>query len=197
MINRSISESNFLSNKLKISWRWLLIFGILSIVAGFVAMSTPLFMTYAIGVILGVLLFINGIFEFANAFSYKGFVRVVGHIFLALLYLFCGVSILAAPLQSMVSLTFFISLLLIASGVAKAVISISEHKTNPNWSLLLFNGTINILLGLMLLNDWPASGLWALGLFLGIDLMFSGVTTTFIAYALRRAEKRNSAQIPR
>ncbi len=53
----------------------------------------------------------------------------------------------------------------------------------PNWGWAVFGGSISLLLGALLWSQWPLSGLYAIGLFIGIDLVLDGVT--WLVTALR------------
>ena len=68
-------------------------------------------------------------------------------------------------------------------GVFRIVAALVDRFLGWQWTLC--NGIVTLLLGLLIWQQWPESGLWVLGLFAGIDLVFNGVTWTVLALAAR------------
>ena len=88
-------------------------------------------------------------------------------------YLAAGLWVVAYPVQSEVSLTLFVGLLLIAEGVMElAAAAASQAEARP---LVLADGVITALLGGLLVAEWPTDSLWAVGTLFGISLFFTGV----------------------
>jgi uncharacterized membrane protein HdeD (DUF308 family) len=78
-----------------------------------------------------------------------------------------------------------IAIFLIVSGIFRIVFAVSERFTGWGWVLL--NGVVTLFLGMMIYKQWPASGLWVIGIFIGIDLIFNGWAWIMLSIASRRA----------
>ena len=77
-----------------------------------------------------------------------------------------------------------LAVMLLAIGVLRCVMAI-QHRAMQGWAWALVGGIVTILLGLMILARWPASGLWVIGLFLAIELIMQGWSLVLIAVAAR------------
>ena len=82
------------------------------------------------------------------------------------------------------SFWFSFAMLLIIGGIFRVVVAISVRFPNSAW--MLFHGAVNLLLGVSILQDWPLSGLWVIGLFVGIDMIFNGWSLVMLGFAARR-----------
>jgi uncharacterized membrane protein HdeD (DUF308 family) len=71
------------------------------------------------------------------------------------------------------------------SGVFRIVFALSERFAG--WPWVLLNGAVTLMLGFLIYKQWPASGLWVIGLFVGIELIFNGWAWVMLALGLRRA----------
>jgi len=83
-----------------------------------------------------------------------------------------------------VTLTLLIAMFLIFGGVSRIVVAISFRF--PNWIWLLVHGLINLWLGVAIWQEWPFSGLWVIGLFVGIDMIFNGLSLVMLALAAKK-----------
>jgi len=88
------------------------------------------------------------------------------------------------PALAAVTLTLLISMMLIVAGVFRLFIAFTTPLLHRGW--LILNGAISILLGAMIWSSWPLSGLWVIGLFIGIDMIFDGWTEIMLALSARR-----------
>ena len=89
-------------------------------------------------------------------------------------------------------MTLIIAIFLIISGIFRIVSALSERFTGWGWVLL--NGGVSLLLGLLIYKQWPLSGLWVIGLFVGIDLIFNGWAWIMLSLAMRKPPVSNSPQ---
>jgi uncharacterized membrane protein HdeD (DUF308 family) len=91
--------------------------------------------------------------------------------------------VVANPGATAVALTLLIAMFLIFGGIFRIVASISVRY--PNWGWILLHGVVNVVLGIMIWREWPVSGLWIIGLFLGIELIFNGWSLVMLGFAAR------------
>jgi uncharacterized membrane protein HdeD (DUF308 family) len=76
---------------------------------------------------------------------------------------------------------------LLVGGILRIVVSLVERFEGWGWSLL--NGVVSLLLGAVIWRQWPLSSLWFIGLFVGIEMLFSGLSWVMLALAVRSARK--------
>ena len=166
------------------NWGWLLALGILMIILGVVAMAAPVVATIAIQVMLGWLLVISGIAEGIHAFMVKEWRGFLLELLSAVLYLGVGLLLLVDPLKGAVALTLILAVFLLVEGIFKIItaLRVREHR---GWGWLLASGIVSVVLGVMIWAQWPASGLWVIGLLVGIQLLFTGWSLVMLALVAR------------
>lgn len=153
-------------------WIWLVVLGIMLMAVGAVAMGAAVITTLTSAVIFGILLVGAGAIQLVNAAlarSWRGFVI---HLFVGLLYLVVGGLMVEHPVQAAEGLTLLLAAALLLGGAVRVTFALIESFGGRGWVLL--NGVISVLLGAMIWQQWPAASLWVIGLFIGIDLVFSG-----------------------
>jgi uncharacterized membrane protein HdeD (DUF308 family) len=92
------------------------------------------------------------------------------------------------PILASISLTMVLAGILIAVGLFRIIMAF-ELRATQGWFWPLVSGLITILLGGMILAQWPASGFWVIGLFVSIEMILNGWSSVFVALAARRAGK--------
>lgn len=162
---------------------WLLGFGILLFVLGIIGLSMEFMLTLASMYFFAALLIISSVSHFADAFKYKGVKGVLWQILIALLYLLAGIVIVYDPLLASAMITALLAWLLIIIGVSRITMAFYLKNTS-GWVWILFAGLCSFILGLLILIQWPISGLWVIGMFIAIDLLVSGWTYIFMALSL-------------
>ncbi|MEM8769836.1 MAG: DUF308 domain-containing protein, partial [Pseudomonadota bacterium] len=90
------------------------------------------------------------------------------------------------PVSGLASLTIFFMAWLIASGILEIGVAF-QLKPAAGWGLELANGVVTLLLGILLWQQFPLSGIWAIGVLFGIKMIFSGWALIFIGRAIRQA----------
>ena len=89
------------------------------------------------------------------------------------------------PLQSMEVLSLFMAAFFIVAGVFRVVVALAERF--PKWGWALLNGVVTLLVGIIILESYPISALWAIGVLVGVELLFNGWTWVMLSLALRDA----------
>lgn len=173
---------------LRSHWGWFLALGIAMIVLGIFAVSWACLVniTVTATVIFGFFLLATGIVEVISAFKVGRWSGMLVHLLLGLLYAVVGVMIIDQPETAAIQLTLLIAIFLIVSGIMRVVFAIVEDFPGEGWVLL--NGIITFMLGMLIYKQWPVSGLWVIGLFIGIDLIFNGWAWVMLALKLRSAK---------
>lgn len=174
-----------LQDGLKATSRTLLIAGIALIVLGSIAIILPEVASLVVVTFVGWMLILTGVAELYLAFQVHGGWRIAGALLTGALSLFAGFYLLAFPLAGVVTLTLFMAAYFLATGVIKAIAAF-QLRPVPGWGWALFSAASSIVLGLVVFSDWPGTAAWALGLIVGIDLLFFGWALLGIRTAVHR-----------
>ena len=166
------------------NWGWLLAAGILMIVLGVFAIGAPVVATITVQFMLGWLLVIAGIAEGIHAFMAQGWRGFLFELLSAILYLVVGVLLLINPVEGALALTIVLAVFLLVEGVFKIIMAL-RVRDHRGWGWLLASGILSVILGLLIWSEWPASGLWIIGLLVGIQLLFTGWSLVMLALAAR------------
>ncbi len=164
---------------------WIVALGVVYVIAGLVALGSVVFATVVTVFVVGVMMLIAGVAEVANAFQIKSWGKFLLWLLLGALYIVAGLVTFENPLLAAALLTLLLGFSLIASGVMRIVLALSMKEEMP-WIWVAVSGVITLLLGLIIVAHWPVSGLYSLGLFLGIDLIIAGVGWIGIGLGLKR-----------
>jgi uncharacterized membrane protein HdeD (DUF308 family) len=162
------------------NWGWFLAFGIVLLLLGIAAIVRSVTSTVASMAFFGWLLIFGSIIEFADAFMVGKWAGFFLHLLAAILFGVVGVLILVRPVISAEAATLLMSVFFLIGGLYQFVYALSTHV--PGWGWQAANGAVASILGFLLMAQWPVSGLYAIGLFVGIDLLFYG--GAWIALAL-------------
>lgn len=165
---------------------WFLALGVALVVVGMFALFFVYTSTLVSVVYLGALLTIAGIFEGIKAFKITRWSSFFLHLFLAILYIVMGIFLMLYPAVNAAALTLLLGVFFVASGIFKIVFSLISKVLNKNW--ILVNGIIALILGLLILYEWPYSSVWVLGTFLAIDLIFTGWTWIMLALMAKKLQ---------
>jgi uncharacterized membrane protein HdeD (DUF308 family) len=157
--------------------RWLL--GIVLIVAGVLVLGDVAVATLISTIFIGFVAIAAGAFEIVHAFWTKGWGGFAWQLLLGALYVAFGLALLNQPAAGALIITYVLGLVLLFSGIVRIVLGCS-HWREAKW-IMLVSGAFGILAGIVILTGWPMTGLWVLGLVLGIDLISHGVA--WLSYA--------------
>lgn len=163
---------------------WFLALGIAMVVFGTIAIGSAFVATVAMTWLFGFLLLAAGIAGIVSAFWAGRWSGMLSHLLIGVLYTVVGFMILDHPQDSAIQLTLIIAIFLIIAGVFRIVFALSERFTGWGWVLL--NGAVTLLLGMLVYKQWPESGLWVIGLFVGIEMIFNGWAWIMLSICLRQ-----------
>jgi uncharacterized membrane protein HdeD (DUF308 family) len=165
------------------NWLWFVLLGVALIVLGFIALGAPWIATLATAVAIGALLVVSGLAESIGAFWSRGWSGFFLHLLSGVLSIVIGLLFLRAPVDAVLALTLLLACLLMVGGIFKIVAALSYRFAMWGWPLA--SGIIDLMLGVLIWLEWPASGLWVIGLFVGISLLFRGFNWIALGLALR------------
>ena len=172
----------------KSSGRFLL-WGILLVILGLVAICAATMTTLISVIFLSFLFLVGGVVIIVDAFTFwwrkgGGFLL---HLLLGVLYFAVGIMIMQSPILASVSITMLIGVFYLVIGIMRIIYSLSVRS--PKWGWSFFNALISLILGVLILSSLPESGLFIIGLFVGIDLLFTGWTYIIASLAARALTK--------
>jgi uncharacterized membrane protein HdeD (DUF308 family) len=168
------------------NWGWLLALGIIFVILGFIGLGMTFAVTLASVLMYGILLLVGAGVQFVDAAKCKGWKGIVWHVLIALLYLFAGIVVIVDPLLASVILTLMLAGALIIVGLARSIMAF-QMRGAGNWFWPLLGGVVSIILGAIIMANWPVSGLWIIGLFVSVELIVNGWSYIFVALAAKRA----------
>ena len=175
-------------------WALFLALGIGLVVLGMVAMLTAGLFTIVAVVFFGWLLIIAGAGVTIHAFWAKRWSDFFLQLLSGLLYLAAGWMLATHPELSAIALTLVIAISFVVQGAFRIGAALSTRI--DGWGSLLASGIITLLLGLMIWNEWPLSGVWVIGVFVGIDMFFYGGWLVSLALSVRSLAKAQGARRP-
>ncbi|AWM78804.1 hypothetical protein HYN04_09380 [Phenylobacterium parvum] len=165
---------------------WVIGVGAVLIVLGVLALGSQAFATLATVTLVGVAMCLAGLVEIVHGFRQRGTGRAPFWVLLGALYLVCGILVLRNPTLAAGVLTLMLGAGLAASGIVRIALAFQVRQVTDAWGWLAASGAATLLLGLVVLLQWPASSLTILGLLLGIDLLFAGFGWVRVGLGLRR-----------
>jgi len=172
-----------LSRTLHEHWLLFLIEGIVLVVLGMLAIVVPVVATIAVAILIGWLFLISGVVGLVTTFMARHAPGFWWSLVSAVLGIAAGIVLLDWPISGAVSLTLLLIVFFVIEGVASIMYAL-EHKKEltGRWAWMLVSGIIDLILAVIILAGLPETATWALGLLVGINMLFGG--TSMIAIAL-------------
>lgn len=161
---------------------WLIALGIIMILLGLLAIALPFATTLAVAILLGWIFIIAGIIQIIHAFKSRGWGVFLLELLLGILYVVVGIMLLRNLLSGVITLTLVVGISIFISGVFR-VIQAFQLRPAANWGVVLLNGIVSIILGILIWSQWPFNAPWLIGLFVGISLCLNGALVLMFALA--------------
>jgi uncharacterized membrane protein HdeD (DUF308 family) len=177
-------------------WVLFMVEGIVLVVLGMLAIIIPQLASLAVTILIGWLFLISGVVGLVTTFWVKGAPGFWWSLVSALVAIGAGVVLLAWPISGTLSLTLVLIVFFIVEGVASIMYGIEhrrEASSRSGW--MIVSGVIDLILAAIIFSGLPGTAFWALGLLVGINMVFGG--TSLIAMALgARAQPGGSPATP-
>lgn len=171
----------------KAHWKAFLFEGIMFAILGFAAIVVPPLASLAITIFLGWMFLISGIGGLILTFWAREMPGFWWSLISAALAVLAGGILLARPVQGVLTLTIVVGAYFLAEGVATIMYALEHRRElSGRWSWLLVAGILDILVSFIIIAGLPGSAEWALGLLVGINLVFGGATLIGMALAARK-----------
>ena len=163
---------------------WAIAIGILLLIAGILAIGAPFVTGLAVTVSVGALLIIGGVGHCFLAFQAGAFGRAVLILLFGVLTVIAGGYIVSQPIAGLASFTLFLAAYFVATGIVAIFASLNLRPAS-GWGWMLTNAIVTLLLGVMIWRQWPLSGVWAIGVLFGVQMMMSGISLLTTGSAVR------------
>lgn len=181
-----------LNEGLKQGRKWLMVSGVLAVIAGTIAIIVPAVASVTVAIFIGWMLLFGAVFLLVDAFAVRDVWRMLMRLLLALIAGAAGLALLLAPLRGTYTLTVLLVLWFAVTGVMRIAVAVAERGTQgAGW--MGANGVITILLAILIGANLPESSDWAIGLLVGIDFLFYGFGAIAASSALKREEQAGGA----
>jgi uncharacterized membrane protein HdeD (DUF308 family) len=166
-------------------WKLVLVQGIVMMVLGFLAVAEPNVATIAVGIFVGWLFFVGGIFRALSVWQSRGMPGFAWSMLTALLAIVLGLILIFQPLAGVLTLTMVLIAFFILEGITAIVLAVQHREHLSSWGWVLFSGIVDLLLAFLIWDGWPSSADWAIGLLVGINMLFFGLSLVMTALAAR------------
>lgn len=160
--------------------------GIALLVAGFLALLSPLAAGISVTLIVGALLLLGGISQLVLVFQAGSIGEGLLMALIGVLWIIAGGYSLTQPASALGALTLFLAAYFIASGIIEAIGAFGARPAE-GWGWLLFSGIVSLVLGVMIWRQFPVSGAWAVGILVGVRMVMSGSALMAIGSAAKDA----------
>ncbi|MEM7400119.1 MAG: HdeD family acid-resistance protein [Pseudomonadota bacterium] len=165
---------------------WYLIQGVLLVVAGVLAILSPIVASVAIVFLLGWVLIISGVLQALGLIGASNVPHFWLQLISAVLAILIGVLLLRSPDSGLLVMTMLLIVYFMVEGIAKVIFALTIRPF-PNWGWVLASGLVGIILSFILWANMPLTADWVLGLMLGILLVSEGAALTYLAWQVRTA----------
>jgi len=176
-------------------WVMFLVEGIILVILGLAAIVIPPIATLAVTILLGWLLLISGVTGLITTFWMRHAPGFWWSLVSAILAIAAGISLLLWPLLGVLSLTSLLIVFFVIEGVASIMFALDHRRElSGRWGWMLVSGIADLILAAIILAGLPSTAAWALGLLLGINLLFGGSALIAMALHARANDPRSTAQ---
>lgn len=162
------------------TWKTLMAVGVVAIAIGCVAILVPAVASVATAIFIGWILVIAGAFLLAGAFMAQTVGSVLLRLVWAILTVIVGLFLIVEPDSGTLTLTLILGLYFLFMGITRIAVAFAA-RGQQGAGLVGLSGIAGLLIGILVLAEFPSSADWAIGLLVGIDLIFAGWTLVSVA----------------
>ncbi len=165
------------------------IMGIVLIALGVIALFAPALAAGTVVIVVGLTLLVAGIAQIVQGLRADSWRDKALPLILGIVTGIAGIGVLGHPLLGLGFLTLLLVIFFVTEGVWKIIASF-QYRPASGWVWMLAGGAFSLLLGLLIWNQWPVSGVVAVGVLVGIDLVSTGVSLVLLAATLKELAAR-------
>jgi uncharacterized membrane protein HdeD (DUF308 family) len=169
-------------------WVFFLVEGVVLLVLGATAIVLAPLATVAVTILLGWLFLVSGVIGLFTSFWMRQAPGFWWSLISAVLGIVVGVLLLASPIGGAVSLTILLSAFFIVEGIVSVMFALDHRRElTGRWGWMMASGIVDLVLGAMIFAGLPSTAAWAIGLLVGINMVFGGSALIGMALAARKA----------
>jgi uncharacterized membrane protein HdeD (DUF308 family) len=183
-----------ITNSLRAHWKFFLIEGIVLLILGAIAVCVPPVATVTVEILIGWLILLSGVLGLVMTFQTRGSPGFGWSLLSAAVGIAAGVVLLLWPLSGVLTLTVILTAFLPVEGVVSIMYALAHRReSSSRWQMMLLSGIVDLILAGLILAGLPGTAAWAIGLIVGINLLFGGVALVAIALQARSVSPTSSA----
>lgn len=167
-------------------WGWVFLIGIFLLIVGGIAVAAPFITTITSMFIFGWLMIFAGASQLVFAFTYRHSDNFFIYTLTSILTILIGALIVANPAATAAAMTLLLAVFFLGAGIFRIYTALALRF--QHWGWMLFGGILSFILGVLILMHWPTSALWIIGLFIGIELLFTGWSFILSAFVLKNTK---------
>ena len=171
-----------------------ILWGVLLIVLGVLAVGSPFVAAAVVSTFIAWLIIFAGVVHLAVAFRPHEISSRIWRLLVGIAYLVFGFYLASRPVLGVATLTLLLTVLFVVEGILDIAMYF-RTRTLQRSGWILMDGIITLLLGVMIYSRWPSSSVWAIGTLVGVSLIISGVTRVMLSLAVRRATDEISSKL--
>ncbi|MBN8941648.1 MAG: HdeD family acid-resistance protein [Rhizobiales bacterium] len=169
---------------LRRNWGWLMGAGIILILLGMVGLVATFLFSIASVLSFGAMMLVGGGVLLVDSFRREGWRSRILMLLVAILYILTGAVVFYNPISAVAALTLLAGSALLAVGILRIIMAFQLRPADV-WIWVLISGLLSLVLGALIVAQWPMSATWVLGTFLAIELIFQGWSYVMLAQAVR------------
>jgi uncharacterized membrane protein HdeD (DUF308 family) len=186
--NDAAGMERAVANAIHEHWKLFLVEGIILVLLGIIAIIVPPIATLAFAIIIGWLFLVSGVVGLITTFWMRGAPGFWWSLFSAVIAIAAGIVLLAQPVTGALSLTFVLIAFFVIEGIITIMYAIDHRaQLSGRWGWMLASGVVDLILAGIIFAGLPGTAAWALGLLVGINMVFGG--TAMIGMALAAKER--------
>jgi uncharacterized membrane protein HdeD (DUF308 family) len=175
-----------IANSLRAHWKFFLIEGIVLIVLGMIAVCVPPLATVTVEIFVGWLILLSGVLGLVMTFQTRGSPGFGWSLLSAVVGIVAGIVLLLWPLSGVLTLTLMLTAFLTVEGVVSIMYALAHRReSSSRWQMMLLSGIVDLILAGLILAGLPGTAAWAIGLIVGVNLLFGGVALVAMALQAR------------
>ena len=186
---QNVNPLEAFTSSLREHWKMFLVEGIVLLGLGLLAVALPMLATIGFTIVLGWLFLFSGVIGLATTFMMRGAPGFWWALISGLIGIGAGVVLLMSPASGAVSLTLVLIAFFIVEGVATIMYAVAHRAQlaeRSGW--MMFSGVVDLVLAVMILMGLPSSATWAIGLLVGINMIFGGGAMIGMALAAKNSQ---------
>jgi uncharacterized membrane protein HdeD (DUF308 family) len=184
--NQPTSLGEAVTRSMRDHWLLFVVEGVVLLILGALAIVVPPLATLGVTIFLGWLLLISGVVGLVMTFMTRGAPGFWWSLLSGVLGVAAGFVLLAFPVSGALSLTLVLIAFFIVEGIASVMYALEHRRQlSGRWGWMLTSGIVDLILAAIILAGFPGTALWALGLLVGINMLFGGASLIGLGLAAR------------